>query len=378
MSAIAAKPAGEACRTCPARDAKIVFPEKAASRPKLAVVGEAPGRNELEKGRPFIGASGRMLGRGLRTIDLKRDQIHWTNAVLCEPPRKPKELGAARKACAKRLRDELRAVAPPMIVPVGALGLHSTLALPRKPSILKWRGTINPVEFPSEGSAPALASLVAPTIHPAFVMRASQWGPILEIDVERIGRYLERDFVAPEEQEGREIVVAKTRDQLSRALERLERARYLGFDVETVGLGAIETPLVCFALSDGKLTLVVPWSRNRAGSEPWWPFPGDVAAEISRVTTRARVVTHNGPAFDHIVADRYGIEIDKWDDTLLATHAVASHLPKGLSHVVSLRLDVTAWKEQEDRTADLPRLWVYNARDTLYTILAWLAIRREL
>jgi hypothetical protein len=55
----------------------------------------------------------------------------------------------------------------------------------------------------------------------------------------------------------------------------------------------------------------------------------------------------------------------------LMTHAHASHLPKGLSHVVQLRLDVTAWKEQEDRTADLERLWTYNARDTLYTSLAY-------
>src|SRR5262245_623008 len=68
-----AKPAGEACARCPGRHASIVLPEPAArsdGRVALAIVGEAPGRTELIEKRPFVGRSGQMLERGLRTLGL--------------------------------------------------------------------------------------------------------------------------------------------------------------------------------------------------------------------------------------------------------------------------------------------------------------------
>src|SRR5690606_4547677 len=117
---------------------------------------------------------------------------------------------------------------------------------------------------------------------------------------------------------------------------------------------------------------------DRAGSTPWWHWPDRVAAMLSSTLASRVSVTHNGPAFDHIVEARYGIRVGAWEDTLIAAHAVASHMPKGLAHVVTQYLDVPPWKEFEDRNADLERLWIYNARDTLYTILAWRALREEL
>jgi hypothetical protein len=107
-------------------------------------------------------------------------------------------------------------------------------------------------------------------------------------------------------------------------------------------------------------------------------MPDDVMGDVNSLIARRVVVTHNGPAFDHIVAQRYGMRIVAWEDTLLGTHALYSHLPKGLSHVVTRYLDVTPWKEQEDRTADIDRLHIYNARDTLYTALARRAQLAEL
>jgi uracil-DNA glycosylase len=183
------KPAGEACLKCPARDAPCVRPEPAAKTATLAVVGEAPGANEIEQGRPFVGASGRMLMAGLATIGLRRDQVHWTNAVLCECAES--DLSAARTCCAQRLRDELAVAKPEVIMPVGAYGLQSVLSLPRKPRITEWRGSV------SEGGPGG--GLVAPTIHPAFVMRLGAWGPWLERDVERVGRLIEWGWRPPED-----------------------------------------------------------------------------------------------------------------------------------------------------------------------------------
>jgi uracil-DNA glycosylase family 4 len=356
------------------------------------VVGEAPGRTELEAGRPFVGASGRMLQRGLGTIGLKRGDAHWTNAILCEC--RLEDQKAARKACQQRLTAELEAVTaaapgPRLVVaPFGALALQSVLGRGSKPQILKWRGSVTPKGPPSEenaragstpaGSTPVASVFVCPTLHPAFVMRSPAWGPILELDVARMGRVLADGFTAPEDQPGRRLVVAKTLEQLAHELEGL--GPEVGNDVETVGLGPTTTALVCLALSDGPTTVVIPWSTGRDGRVPWWA--GDAARKAAKLLTRAladRVsITHNGPAFDFVVEARHGIHVARWDDTLLATHAVAGHLPKRLAHVVTQHLDVPAWKEFEDRTATIERLWTYNGRDTLYTRLVWDPVRRLL
>jgi DNA polymerase len=49
-------------------------------------IGEAPGKNEAEKARPFCGASGRVLDEMLASIGLKREDVYITNVVKDRPP----------------------------------------------------------------------------------------------------------------------------------------------------------------------------------------------------------------------------------------------------------------------------------------------------
>src|SRR5947199_6837817 len=55
-------------------DAEIVF------------IGEAPGKNEDQQGKPFIGAAGRFLNEMLEMIGLKRENVYITNIVKYRPP----------------------------------------------------------------------------------------------------------------------------------------------------------------------------------------------------------------------------------------------------------------------------------------------------
>lgn len=402
------------CANCPARDRSFVPPEPAVQRPaRLAIVGEGPGRAEVERKRPFIGASGRALRPLVASIGMQRGHVHWTNAVLCDA--READLEVARQHCLKRLQHELAEVAAPAIVPVGALAAKSVLRRKGGTQILNWRGSVSRIEYlhpeglsgvratreaatplesrvlPTGNASPTPPSpkecdtathggvggtvtgrfaWVLPTIHPAFVMRAPQFQRVIEIDFQRVGRVLRQGFTPPEEQPGREVRIARDMRQLEAGLADMAEGDS-GFDVETVGLGPTRTDLVCFGLSDGMLTVVVPWSQGRNGKVPWWPQPAKVAAAVSAFWRKRRVITHNGPAFDHIVAARYGLQIVEWDDTLLAAHAIAPELKKKLSHVVTLGLDVPPWKELEDRTATIERLWIYNARDVLYMTLRW-------
>lgn len=52
---------------------------------KIMFVGEAPGKNEAATGRPFCGASGRVLDQLLASIELPRTEVYVTNIVKDRP-----------------------------------------------------------------------------------------------------------------------------------------------------------------------------------------------------------------------------------------------------------------------------------------------------
>lgn len=52
----------------------------------IMFVGEAPGKNEAATGRPFCGASGRILDELLASAGIKRADVYITNIVKDRPP----------------------------------------------------------------------------------------------------------------------------------------------------------------------------------------------------------------------------------------------------------------------------------------------------
>ena len=53
---------------------------------RIALVGEAPGKDEDEQGEPFIGKAGQHLDMLLGNVGLVRGQLWLTNVVKCRPP----------------------------------------------------------------------------------------------------------------------------------------------------------------------------------------------------------------------------------------------------------------------------------------------------
>ncbi|MER3496742.1 MAG: uracil-DNA glycosylase, partial [Chloroflexota bacterium] len=70
-----------ACRLYERRK-HVVFGEGDA-RAILALVGEGPGENEDESGRPFVGRAGQLLDRAIAEAGLTRAQLYITNTVKC-------------------------------------------------------------------------------------------------------------------------------------------------------------------------------------------------------------------------------------------------------------------------------------------------------
>jgi DNA polymerase len=120
--AAAARP----CVACPelaeTRQHVVVGDVPVSGRPRLAIVGEAPGATEDETGRPFVGRSGQLLDQLLGEAGLDRADAAVLNVVKCRPPgnRTPRTAEVAR--CSGWLRRQLELLDPPVVV---ALGLSS-------------------------------------------------------------------------------------------------------------------------------------------------------------------------------------------------------------------------------------------------------------
>ena len=115
--------AARSCVACPelagTRQQVVVGDVPTSGRPRFALVGEAPGAQEDETGRPFVGRSGALLDQLLAEAGLDRAQGAVLNVVKCRPPgnRTPKALEVAR--CSGWLRRQLELLDPPVVVALG-------------------------------------------------------------------------------------------------------------------------------------------------------------------------------------------------------------------------------------------------------------------
>ncbi len=75
------------CHECPLRDGcKQVVPGEGDLNANLMFIGEGPGADEDEQGRPFVGRAGQLLTRMIAAIGMTREEVYICNVVKCRPP----------------------------------------------------------------------------------------------------------------------------------------------------------------------------------------------------------------------------------------------------------------------------------------------------
>lgn len=89
---------------------------------EVVLIGEAPGKQEDEQGRPFIGASGKLLDALLLEAGLTRQDLYITNIVKYRPPNNRDPRPSEKAAFLPYLLEELAIIQPKVIV---TLGRHS-------------------------------------------------------------------------------------------------------------------------------------------------------------------------------------------------------------------------------------------------------------
>ena len=158
-----------ACEACDLylRATQTVFGE-GRPRARIMLVGEQPGDQEDQQGRPFVGPAGRMLDDALEAAGIDRDSAYVTNVVkhfkwVQRGKRRihDKPNGAEVRACRPWLEKEIELVKPDVLVLLGATAAQAMLGR-------DFRVSVHRGQFVDSDLAP----FVMATVHPSSLLRA--------------------------------------------------------------------------------------------------------------------------------------------------------------------------------------------------------------
>ncbi len=156
----------------PLREANLVFGE---GNPDCTVmfIGEAPGFNEDQQGRPFVGRAGQLLDKLMIEIGWKRESVYITNIVKRRPPENRDPLPEEIAAYTPYLKRQIEIINPPIIATLGRFSMNYFLPLAK---ISRDRGKI----FTAEGRK------IFPLFHPAAALRNPDFLAGLREDFKRL------------------------------------------------------------------------------------------------------------------------------------------------------------------------------------------------
>ena len=144
---------------------------------QVMLIGEAPGWNEDQQGRPFVGAAGRFLQELLASAGMTRDEVFITNVVKSRPPGNRDPLPDEIAACAPFLERQIEVIDPDVIVTLGRF------------SMARW--------FPGErisrihGQPKRVGRrLIVPMYHPAAALHQKALKATIQEDFSRLPKIL--------------------------------------------------------------------------------------------------------------------------------------------------------------------------------------------
>lgn len=342
---------------------------------RIMFIGEAPGKDEEEKGRPFIGTSGQLLTSYLGRRRLSRDEVFLTNLCKYRPSKNDfKNLLQTEELTSglEELKQEILTFNPTVIVALGNWPLYYLTGKcgtkNNKPiagtGIMSYRGSVLPNTLIPGGPK------VLATFHPAFIVRAQGfgWHPVFDTD---IGRAREHSHFPELGYPEYTSYINPDQGVLSELVDEMIQSPIVSIDIETFG-----STLACVGFtSSEKWGLCLTYEANYA-----W--------EVSRYLLQHPVEKmFQFGAFDvNWLKNLYKWETagyggSKGWDTFIAAASLMPEFPRGLDFLTSIYTPFPYYKtERKDwkETGDLNTLWEYNIKDVIATLMIGKAQMQEL
>ena len=153
----------------------------------IMFIGEAPGKNEAQTGRPFCGAAGRILDQLLASIEIPREDVYITNIVKDRPPDnrdpEPEEL----ELYAPFLDRQIEIIRPGVIATLGRFSMNYILKRYGTPEMLKPISQNHGTQY--KVSLPHGTATVIPLFHPAAAIYNTTTKQNLEQDFTRLAAF---------------------------------------------------------------------------------------------------------------------------------------------------------------------------------------------
>ena len=157
------------CHNCVlSKTRKNTVPGEGVLNPVVMVIGEGPGEDEDNTGRPFVGKAGQLLDKMLSAIELSRNvNCYICNIVKCRPPMNRTPMPDEASACQGFLEAQIHTLKPVMILAMGRTAVQHLMQTTEGINAL--RGKMLEYRMGSNPSTPAIPLMA--TYHPSALLR---------------------------------------------------------------------------------------------------------------------------------------------------------------------------------------------------------------
>jgi len=344
----------------------------------IAVIAEAPGRNEVAQGIPLVGGAGNILWRAIRTHcpEVKRHECYITNVVKRQVAFDVNE-GANRKPVGKHelsswqelLKWELEHL--PNLQHVLLLGNYAVEALLGKKGITSWRGSVIPCIV---GNREVTAVC---TFNPAFCARDPMAHIMFDMDIGDKLRPVVLGTFKPH------AVVTHINPTCKQALDYIAMCKAsrdpIASDIEVI---ANETACVGLAPTTHEAMCIAFRNEERNIYQHHEETAIRLALQSLYAAPTTRMVWQNG-GFDMSwlwFKDRIRCR-PAYSDTMLGHHVLYPTMPHDLGFIVKQYTMHPFYKNEKDEwrhTGGVDNFWIYNGKDCALTLAANRGIISEL
>lgn len=324
----------------------------------IAIIGEAPGKDEAQVGRPFVGASGNLLSGLLNSAGILRSKCYVGHVCQVTPPDGRIERfswdGWQIQEGLKQLRADLRELKPNLIL---LLGHYAAKAAGDVRAIDSIRGSIFQC---MDTTSPFYTYKCIATYNPTFVIRSYDKMPLMRFDIERAKEQAEFPDLRLRP---RICDVDLLPDQICDKLYSWPEGQPGAYDLEGGAKPQFNGISCCSIASSPEYAFAIDWKNipdNRKADVydalRWWlanPKIPKVCQQFMKETF-CEAWEHKIP-----IANIY------WD-TMLGWWEMYPELPKGLATQASLLTDLPYYKAERKVNDNRTHL-LYCCKDTLAT-----------
>ena len=154
----------------------------------IMFIGEAPGKNEAETGRPFCGASGRVLDELLEGINLDRQDVYVTNIVKDRPPQNRDPQKGELDLYSPFLEQQIDIIQPKVIATLGRFSMTFILEKFNAPQAMQKISDLHGTVIKVTSSYGSVS--VVPLFHPAVALRNPAQRDTLKKDFEVLKQFI--------------------------------------------------------------------------------------------------------------------------------------------------------------------------------------------